>query len=173
MVSHRWREMAARHWSVTPVRSHGKLTQHGRKCTFFSFFSPPLLNDGQQRSGDGHQGRPNQPHISAKSHLLDRNSLPPTQDPSGSRKGQLTANCRTFSNRCCSASFALKCLTLGPAFTATLPPLLRAAFGKQPVWFYAFAQYDKMALNSNHCSIYSHGFRVIYSALSNRLQGRV
>lgn len=77
MVSHRWRETAARRWSVTPVRIHGRLTQHGRKCTlFFSFFSPPPLNDGRQRSADGRKRRPNQPRISSKSHLADRDSLP-------------------------------------------------------------------------------------------------
>lgn len=62
-------------WHLSEVME-GSRSMEGN-VPFFSFFSPPLLNDGQQRSGDGHQGRSNQPHISAKSHLLDRNSLPP------------------------------------------------------------------------------------------------
>lgn len=73
VVSHRWREMAALRWSMTPVRSHGKLTQHGRKCTFF--FSPRWMMD----SSAAQRRRPQEPpriNPSSESHLPDRDSLP-------------------------------------------------------------------------------------------------
>lgn len=118
---------------------------------FFSFFSPRWMMDSSAAAMAA-RAAPINP-TSPPSHTYWTVTHSPIQDPSGSRKGRLTANSTTFGNRCCSASSALKCLTLGAAFTATLSPLLRPTFGKQPVRFYAVAQYDKMALNNNCCSI--------------------
>lgn len=153
MVSHRWREMAAWRWSVTPVRNHGRLTQHGRKCDFFFFlfFSLRWMMDSSTAAMAARAAPINSASLPSHTYWTVTDS--PIQDPSGSWKVQLTANSRTFSNRCCRASFTLKSLTLGAAFTAALSPLLRAAFGKQPDRFYAVAQYDEMALNNNRYSI--------------------
>lgn len=74
VASHRWREAAAQRWSVTPVRSHGRLTRHGgRKCTgFFCFFSPRWMMDSSVAPMAA-RGAPINP---SKSHLADRDSLP-------------------------------------------------------------------------------------------------
>lgn len=122
VVSHRWREMAARRWSVTPVRSHGRLTQHGRKWTFFffSFFSP---SPHWMMDSSAAQRRRLQepPRINRRVTLTGPWLTLPTKVPPGSRKNRLRANSVTFSNRC----LCLERLTLGGAFTAALSTRVR------------------------------------------------
>lgn len=118
---------------------------------FFLFFSLRWMMDSSTAAMAARAAPINSASLPSHTYWTVTDS--PIQDPSGSWKVQLTANSRTFSNRCCRASFTLKSLTLGAAFTAALSPLLRAAFGKQPDRFYAVAQYDEMALNNNRYSI--------------------
>lgn len=92
MVSHRWREMAARRWSVTPVRSHGRLMQHGRKCTFF-FFSPHSMMDSI--SCDGRKSLPElTPHLQQVA-LTGPWVTPSPKFPQGHRRAnrQLSPDC--------------------------------------------------------------------------------
>lgn len=83
--------MAARRWSVTPVRSHGRLMQHGRKCTFFFFHPTPwwtawLLRPSQEMLSQ---------EINPSSPLTGPWVTPPPKFPQGHRRAgrQLSPDC--------------------------------------------------------------------------------
>lgn len=74
-----WSVTGARNWQAAAGRwqlSKGQMkAQAAWKEMFFYFFLPVERWTGARRTGDGHRGCPNQPHISGESHLLDRGPL--------------------------------------------------------------------------------------------------
>lgn len=71
VVSHRCMELAAWCRAVTTVKSWNEGSGSMEGNVHFSV----ERWTGAQHTGDGHRACPNQPHISSKSHLLDRGFL--------------------------------------------------------------------------------------------------